>query len=230
MGEIAIVALSGGLDSCVTVAIARETYDLALLHISYRQRTEEREKRAFTDIADRYGVAPDRRLVVQAPHFGSVGGSSLTDRSMEVPQDGSIGGRIPSTYVPFRNAFILSVAVSWAEVIGASRVFIGVTERDSSGYPDCRPAFINAFNKLITVATRPETTVVVETPLIEMGKADVVKSGARLGAPLELTWSCYMSSGPMTCGRCESCRLRLKGFKEAGVEDPIPYRSSELDF
>lgn len=218
-----MVALSGGMDSCVAAARAAMRHDLALLHVGYGQRTERRERRSFLDLADYYRVPEDRRLIVPAPHYGRLGGSSLTDAGMEIPR-GRQGGRgVPTTYVPFRNAFILCVAVSWAEVIGAGRVFVGVTEPDGSGYPDCRPAFIEAFNRLIAAGTRLETSIIVEAPLIRMTKKEIVEEGLSLGAPLHLTWSCYVSTGPKACGVCESCILRLKGFSGAGVKDPIPY-------
>ena len=223
MGRIAIVALSGGMDSCVAAAIARQGRDLALLHVRYGQRTREREERAFTELADWFRVPRERRLVVSAPHYGSMGGSSLTDPRMEVPRGTPSGTGIPSTYVPFRNAFILSVGVAWAEAIGAKAVFIGAAEPDSSGYPDCRPSFIEAFNRLVSVGTRPGSEIRVEAPLIGLTKAGIVKRGIELAVPFHLTWSCYVSQGPEACGACESCLLRLKGFREAGVKDPIRY-------
>ncbi|HWR59935.1 MAG TPA: 7-cyano-7-deazaguanine synthase QueC [Thermodesulfovibrionales bacterium] len=226
--ELSVVLVSGGMDSCVTAAIANETYRLALLHVNYGQRTEERELRAFSEIADHYKT--EKRLVVSIEHLKVIGGSALTDPNIPVLEADPLGtlnselrtSSIPSTYVPFRNAHLLSIAVSWAEVIGATRIFIGAVEEDSSGYPDCREVFYQAFNKAIETGTRPETHIRIETPLIHLKKSDIVKKGTELKAPLQLTWSCYQAS-EKACGKCESCALRLKGFKEAGVKDPIVY-------
>ena len=218
---LTIALVSGGLDSCVSAAIAGETDDLALLHVSYGQRTEARERRAFREIAGHYGVT--RRLEVRLDPLGAIGGSALTDRSRDAVRARHTGSTIPDTYVPFRNTHLLAIAVSWAEVIGARKVVIGAVEEDSSGYPDCREEYFEAFNRLVRVGTRPETQVEVVTPLIHMGKADIVREGVRLEAPLHLTWSCYTESDT-ACGRCESCTLRLKGFREAGRRDPVAYR------
>jgi 7-cyano-7-deazaguanine synthase len=226
--ELAIVLVSGGMDSCVTAALANEEYLLAFLHVNYGQRTEARELTAFNDVADFYHA--DKRLVVSLEHLKVIGGSALTDTSIPVPElptpnsELRITG-IPITYVPFRNAHLLSIAVSWAEVIGASKIFIGAVEEDSSGYPDCRETFYRAFNKVIETGTKPETRIEIITPLIHMKKSEIVRRGAELGAPLHLTWSCYQNS-EKACGRCESCALRLKGFREAGISDPIPYESN----
>jgi 7-cyano-7-deazaguanine synthase len=239
---IGVVLLSGGMDSCVAAAIARQTDDLALLHVGYGQRTEERERRAFRDIARHYGVV--RTFEARLDHLRAIGGSALTDPARDVlaparevvaaaravPAPASdaaaaapAGESIPDTYVPFRNTQLLALAVSWGEVLGARRIWIGAVEEDSSGYPDCREAYYEAFNRLVRLGTRPGTDLVVATPLIHMRKADIVREGVGLKAPLHLTWSCYTES-ETACGRCESCRLRLKGFAEAGVSDPIPYR------
>ncbi|MEW6685802.1 MAG: 7-cyano-7-deazaguanine synthase QueC [Candidatus Edwardsbacteria bacterium] len=218
MKELAVVLVSGGLDSCVTAAIAAQKYSLAFLHINYRQRTEKRELKAFHQIADFYKVK--HRLIVDANFFSQIGGSSLTDEKIPVPPARFKKGIIPNTYVPFRNAYLLSVAVSWAEVVGASKIFIGAVEEDSSGYPDCRKKFYQAFNKLIVVGTKPETKISVVTPLIKIKKSKIVQKGLKLKAPLHLTWSCYQNN-KVPCGICESCLLRLKGFQEAGVKDPI---------
>jgi 7-cyano-7-deazaguanine synthase len=221
----AVVLLSGGMDSCVTAAIARETYDLALLHASYGQRTEERERRAFEEIADFYAV--EERLAVRFDVFAQIGGSALTDTRIVVPEKGEAlapGARIPVTYVPFRNAHFLSAAVSWAEVIGASAIFIGAVAEDSSGYPDCRPEYYRAFEQTIREGTRPETEITIETPVIEMQKNEIVRKGLELNAPLGLTWSCYQCENE-ACGTCDSCRLRLRAFAEAGATDPIAYRT-----
>ncbi len=226
----AIVLLSGGMDSCVTAAIARErhgTDGIALVHASYGQRTEQRERRAFEDIAGFYGVR--RRLAVRLDHFRQIGGSALTDASIMVPENAlenaAGGSRIPVTYVPFRNAHLLSVAVSWAEAIGAQAVYIGAVAEDSSGYPDCRPEYYRVFQELARVGTRPETHIEIVTPVIRMKKSKIVKRGSELGAPLHLTWSCYQSED-ISCGVCDSCLLRLRAFAEAGLADPIPYRAA----
>lgn len=225
--ETAVVLVSGGMDSCVTAAIAAQDRQLALLHVNYGQRTEDRELRAFNEIANFYHA--EKRLVVSIEHLKVIGGSALTDTSIPVPELDTPHSalrtqEIPSTYVPFRNAHLLAIATSWAEVIGAKRIFIGAVEEDSSGYPDCREVFYQAFNRVIETGTRPETRVMIETPLIHLKKAEIVRKGLELNAPLHLTWSCYQGSDK-ACGRCESCLLRLRGFHEAGVEDPIPYRS-----
>ena len=213
------------MDSCVTASIARQTHDLALVHASYGQRTERRERQAFDEIADFYSV--HERLIVQLDHFSQIGGSALTDARIAVPEGQSgtpIGGNeIPSTYVPFRNAHFLAVAVSWAEVIGATAVFIGAVAEDSSGYPDCRPEYYRVFQQLVREGTRPETQIEIVTPVIGMRKWEIVKRGMELGAPLDRTWSCYQFEDA-ACGACDSCRLRLRAFAEAGVSDPIAYR------
>jgi 7-cyano-7-deazaguanine synthase len=222
----AVVLVSGGMDSCVTASIARETHDLALVHASYGQRTERRERQAFDEIADFYDVR--ERLVVQLNHFAQIGGSALTDARIAVPENQKatpIGGNeIPSTYVPFRNAHFLAVAVSWAEVIGATAVFIGAVAEDSSGYPDCRPEYYRVFQQLVREGTRPETQIEIVTPVIGMRKWQIVKRGMELGAPLDRTWSCYQYEDA-ACGVCDSCRLRLSAFAEAGIRDAIAYRA-----
>ncbi len=222
----AVVLVSGGMDSCVVAAIARETHRLAFLHASYGQRTESRERQSFDAIADFYGVT--ERLAVHLAHFAQIGGSALTDARLAVPEAepgapvSSEG--IPITYVPFRNAHFLSVAVSWAEVIGASAIFIGAVAEDSSGYPDCRPEYYRVFEELARVGTRPETQIRIVTPVIGMKKSEIVQRGIELGAPLELTWSCYQCEDA-ACGVCDSCRLRLRAFEDAGEADPIPYKA-----
>jgi len=219
---VGIVLLSGGMDSCVAAAIARQTDDLALLHVGYGQRTEARERRAFRGIARHYGVT--RTLEARLDHLGAIGGSALTDPAIDAIDARRPGSSIPDTYVPFRNTHFLALAVSWGEVLGARRIWIGAVEEDSSGYPDCREAFFEAFNRLLRLGTRPETDLVVATPLIHLSKAEIVREGVRLRAPLHLTWSCY-TENETACGRCESCRLRLKAFAAAEVPDPIPYRA-----
>ncbi len=223
----AVVLVSGGMDSCVTAAIAHQTHSLAMVHASYGQRTERRERQAFEEIADFYGV--HQRLVVRLEHFAQIGGSALTDPRIPVPEReleavAQHGGPIPVTYVPFRNAHFLSVAVSWAEVIGAEAVFIGAVAEDSSGYPDCRPEYYRVFAELVRAGTKPETQIEIVTPVIELRKSGIVRRGIELGAPLHLTWSCYQSQDA-ACGACDSCLLRLRAFAEAGQVDPIPYRA-----
>ncbi len=217
----AIVLVSGGMDSCVTTAIAREEADnLALLHISYGQRTEVRERRAFTEIADFYGVK--NRLDVSIEYLARIGGSSLTDETIKVSDADLESKEIPTSYVPFRNANMLSIATSWAEVIGASAIYIGAVAEDSSGYPDCRPEFFDAFQKTIDVGTKRGTRIEIRTPVIHLSKAEIVEKGFELNAPLDLTWSCYRRED-LACGTCDSCALRLRGFARAGHPDPIPY-------
>lgn len=221
----AVILVSGGMDSCVTAALARTSHRVAFLHAGYGQRTERRERAAFEAIADFFGVS--ERLVVQLDHLKAIGGSALTDERLDVPEDEPhkpvVGNSIPVTYVPFRNAHFLSVAVSWAEVIGAKAIFIGAVAEDSSGYPDCRPEYYRVFEQLAEVGTRPETHIAIVTPVIGMKKSSIVRRGLELGAPLHLTWSCYQYEDA-ACGACDSCRLRLQAFAEAGVPDAIPYR------
>jgi 7-cyano-7-deazaguanine synthase len=220
---LAVVALSGGMDSAVTAAIARETYEVALLHANYGQRTEARELRSFERLADHFGVPPHRRLVVDFSSLRQIGGSSLTDASIPVRHGEPQEGVIPSSYVPFRNAHLLSAAASWGEVLGARAIFMGAVEADSSGYPDCRPAFFKAFAETIRLGTRDETRLTIETPVIGMTKAEIIRRGQGLGVAFELTWSCY-EANDVACGECESCRLRLAAFDKSGFPDPIPYR------
>ncbi|TAK58188.1 MAG: 7-cyano-7-deazaguanine synthase QueC [Bacteroidetes bacterium] len=208
------------MDSCVTAAIAHREYELAFLHLNYGQRTERRELQAFNDIADFYNVR--KRLVVDVQHLKNIGGSSLTDATIEVSQADLARKGIPSSYVPFRNANILSIAVSWGEVLQAKKIFIGAVEEDSSGYPDCRREFYDAFNTVIRLGTKPETTLEIITPVILMKKFEIVRKGIELAAPLQLSWSCYRNE-EVACGECDSCALRLRGFQMAGIEDPISY-------
>lgn len=219
--NISILLVSGGMDSCVTAAIAAgESKELAFLHISYGQRTEGRERRAFNEIADHYGVT--ERLDVSIEYLAKIGGSSLTDSRIEV-SDADLGSKeIPASYVPFRNGNMLSIATSWAEVLGAGAVYIGAVAEDSSGYPDCRPEFYEAFQRTIDTGTKPDTRIEIRTPIIHLSKSEIVKKGVELDAPLHLTWSCYRSED-VACGTCDSCALRLRGFEQAGVEDPIRY-------
>jgi 7-cyano-7-deazaguanine synthase len=211
------------MDSCVTTAIAARECDLALLHVSYGQRTERRELKAFNDIADFYRA--ERRMTASIAHLAQIGGSSLTDRRIEVSLANLESKEIPTSYIPFRNAHLLSIATSWAEVIGANRIYIGAVAEDNSGYPDCRPEFYEAFGRAIDLGTRPETKIEIVTPVIRLRKSEIVKLGVELGAPLDLSWSCYKRED-VACGECDSCALRLRGFREAGLRDPIPYSSA----
>lgn len=221
----AVVLLSGGMDSCVCVALAAREFDVAAVHISYGQRTEERELRSFMAICDRLGIHD--KLVVRNEALRAIGGSALTDPGIAVPESPAIehkmiGQQIPVTYVPFRNAHFLAVAVSWAEVRGADKVYIGAVEQDSSGYPDCRSAYYRAFNEVVRAGTK-DGRIEIVTPLIGLRKFEIVRLGLELGAPFDLTWSCY-SREDRACGVCDSCMLRLRAFHEAGAADPIAYR------
>jgi 7-cyano-7-deazaguanine synthase len=219
--SLAICLVSGGMDSCVTAAIARaENHELGFLHISYGQRTEAREQRAFSDLADHFGVR--KRLVASIEYLKLIGGSSLTDERIEVAEANLAAREIPTSYVPFRNSHLLAIATSWAEVTGAGSIYIGAVAEDSSGYPDCRPEFYQAFQKTIDAGTKPDTHIEIRTPIINMRKSEIIKRGLELAAPLELTWSCYVSED-VACGRCDSCALRLRAFVEAGLADPIRY-------
>jgi 7-cyano-7-deazaguanine synthase len=219
--QLALCLVSGGMDSCVTAAIANEENDeLAFLHVSYGQRTEKRERQAFEALADHYGIKS--RLVISLEHLAKIGGSSLTDDGIPVTTANLSASGIPSSYVPFRNAHLLAAAVSWGEVINATAIYIGAVAEDSSGYPDCRPEFYDAFQNVLDIGTKPETRITIQTPVIAMRKSEIVRRGIEIGAPLHLTWSCYKES-ESACGNCDSCALRLRAFREAGVEDPIPY-------
>ena len=220
---LAVVCLSGGMDSAVTAALALKTHDLALLHANYGQRTEARELSSFEALAGRFGIRAERRLVVDFTSLRQIGGSSLTDRSIAVRHGEPEEGVVPSSYVPFRNAHLLAASTSWAEVIGATAIFVGAVEADSSGYPDCRPRFFDAFAEAIRLGTRADTRISIETPVISMSKAEIIRRGLALSVPFELTWSCY-EANEEACGECESCRLRLAAFVQAGARDPIQYR------
>jgi len=217
---LAVVLASGGMDSCVTTAIAARDYRLAMLHVAYGQRTEQRELKAFHALADFFQA--EHRLVCRLSHLRQIGGSSLTDPGIAVERANLKRREIPSSYVPFRNAHFLAVAVSWGEVLGARKIFIGAVAEDSSGYPDCRPEYYEAFNRVIRAGTKPETQLEIVTPVIHMRKSEIIRRGTELGAPLQLTWSCYQSED-IACGVCDSCALRLRAFEEAGVADPVPY-------
>jgi len=219
--QLAICLVSGGMDSCVTAAIAQQENDeLAFLHVSYGQRTEQRERESFDALADHFNVG--LRLVISLEHLARIGGSSLTDVAIPVTTANLTSSAIPSSYVPFRNSHLLAAAVSWGEVIGALSIYIGAVAEDSSGYPDCRPEFYDAFQNVIDLGTKPETHITIRTPVIHLKKSEIVQKGVDLGAPLHLTWSCYQES-QLACGKCDSCALRLRAFREAGVPDPIPY-------
>ncbi|MDE3244809.1 MAG: 7-cyano-7-deazaguanine synthase QueC [Acidobacteriota bacterium] len=220
---LAVVSLSGGMDSCVAAAIAKaHGHELALLHADYGQLTETRERQAFQDIADFYGVPPFRRLVISFENLRKIGGSALTDARIALPEGDLQRPGIPSSYVPFRNAHLLSTAVSWAEVLGAEAIFVGFVEEDSSGYPDCRETFLRSFEQTANLGTKPETQLRFFAPLIHSSKAQIVRQGLELGAPLHLSWSCYRSEDK-ACGTCDSCLLRLRGFQQAGAVDPVAY-------
>jgi 7-cyano-7-deazaguanine synthase len=215
----AVVLLSGGMDSCVCAALAARDYEAAAVHISYSQRTEKREQQSFLGICQRLKIHD--KLIVRNEALRAIGGSALTDNAIAVPTAGEIGPGVPVTYVPFRNAHFLAVAISWAEALGAEKVYIGAVEPDSSGYPDCRPAYYKAFNEVAKTGTK-DGLIEIVTPLIAMRKTDIVRLGLELGAPFDLTWSCY-SREDQACGICDSCVLRLRAFAAAGVQDPIPY-------
>jgi 7-cyano-7-deazaguanine synthase len=220
----AVVLLSGGMDSCVCAALAARDHDAAAVHVSYGQRTEARERQSFEAICDRLGIHD--RLTVRNEALRAIGGSALTDPSIDVPESHALGGGVPVTYVPFRNAHFLSIAVSWAEVLGAQNIYIGAVEPDSSGYPDCRPAYYQAFNEVVKTGTK-DGYIQILTPLIAMRKAQIVTLGLELGAPFDLTWSCYQRED-RACGVCDSCVLRLRAFHDAGAKDPIPYAEAEV--
>ena len=209
------------MDSCVTAAIAAKDYKLAFLHVNYGQRTEKRELKAFIDIADFFNVTD--RMVVDLRHLSIIGGSSLTDKKIDVSKADLSNEEVPTSYVPFRNANILSVCVSWAEVLNANAIFIGAVWEDSSGYPDCRPEFFRSFEQVIETGTKPLTKIKIVTPIINFTKTDIVLKGLKLNAPFNLTWSCYQEEEE-ACGVCDSCALRLRGFQRAGIEDPIKYK------
>jgi 7-cyano-7-deazaguanine synthase len=222
MKPLAVVCVSGGMDSAVTAALATREHRLAFLHANYGQRTEARELACFHALADHF--AAERRLVVDFSDLRQIGGSSLTDPSLPVREGEPVEGVVPTSYVPFRNAHLLAAGVSWGEVVGARAVFVGAVWEDSSGYPDCRPEFYRAFEEAVRLGTRPETSLRIVTPVIAMSKGEIVRQGLALGVPFALTWSCYQAE-ETACGACESCRLRRRGFREAGAVDPIPYRT-----
>jgi 7-cyano-7-deazaguanine synthase len=224
MKQSAIILVSGGMDSCVTAAVAKsETDEIAFLHISYGQRTERRERKAFNDIANFYRV--EKRLDVSIEYLAKIGGSSLTDENIEISEADLTSTEIPTSYVPFRNANMLAIATSWAEVLEVNSIYVGAVAEDSSGYPDCRPEFYRAFERTIETGTKPETHIKIKTPIIDLSKAEIVRKGIDLKAPLHLSWSCYRNED-LACGTCDSCALRLRGFERAGLRDPILYQQS----
>ena len=225
----AVVLMSGGMDSCVCATWAVKAFpEVAALHAGYGQRTEARERRAFEAVADALGI--ERRLEIDLSHLARIGGSSLTDASMDVSEADLTATDIPTSYVPFRNAHFLCVGASWAEVLGFDHLVIGAVEEDGSGYPDCRREFYDAFEAAIVAGTKPETRARIVTPLIALDKAAIVAAGQELEAPLGATWSCYRADGDEACGTCDSCALRLRGFARAGAQDPIPYAPGRLRF
>lgn len=220
--NLAVVLVSGGLDSCVTAAVAQQEFDLAFFHANYGQRTVRRELQAFRELAAYFRAR--RVLEVDFNFLGDIGGSSLTDDAQPIPEEAGEEPGLPSTYVPFRNTIIIGAAVAWAEVIGAGAIFIGANAIDGPGYPDCRPEYFQVYNRLIELGTAPQTHIHIHTPLINLDKTGIVRLGLELQAPLELTWSCYQND-ERACGRCVSCRVRLQGFAGAGTKDPIPYET-----
>ncbi|MGR3218625.1 MAG: 7-cyano-7-deazaguanine synthase QueC [Candidatus Anammoxibacter sp.] len=223
--ELTIVLVSGGMDSCVVTSIADTEYELAMLHVNYGQLTEKRELKAFNDIADHYKVGENRRLTADISYLSKIGGSSLTDKKIEIDNPAQDNSVVPNTYVPFRNTHFLSIAVSWAEVICARTIFIGAVAQDRPAYPDCNQPYYDVFNELITVGTKPATQIKIVTPIIEMQKSEIVEKGVSLNAPLGLTWSCYKNN-EAACGKCNSCILRLEAFDKAGIKDAVRYSAT----
>ena len=215
-----IVLVSGGMDSLVLAAFATRESEICLLHVNYGQRTEKKELACFHAIADHLKVK--ERMVVDIGYLRSIGTSALTDPSIDIPPADLERAGIPVTYVPFRNAHLLCIAVSWAEAIGATNIYIGAVWADSSGYPDCRPAFYEAMNEAVRTGTKDESRIRVKAPFVNLKKKDIVLIGKSLGVPFEHTWSCYRD-GEKACGRCDSCALRQKAFAEANVPDPLAY-------
>lgn len=221
MSNKAVLLMSGGMDSAVVAGWAKsKSFDVSALHLNYGQKTQERELQSFNELCNHFGIK--NRLIVDVSFLSQIGGSSLTDDTIEVSDANPENKNIPSSYVPFRNANILAIATSWAEVIGAEALIIGAMEEDSSGYPDCRESFYDAFQKTIDMGTKPDTNIKILTPIIHNTKAEIIKIGTEYNVPFDKTWSCYKNS-IKACGKCDSCHLRLKGFKAAGIEDPIEY-------
>ncbi len=218
----AVCLLSGGMDSSTLACLAKhDGYDILALHFTYGQRTEKKERECAKRIARHLNAL--EFLDVDLAYLKAVGASSLTDRAIQVKAHEDAGEGIPDTYVPFRNANLLSVATSFAEARGADAIYIGVQASDYSGYPDCRPEFINAFQKVITLGTRPDAGITLKTPFVSLNKAEILKIGMDLKVPYEDTWSCY-TENEVACGICGSCHFRLEAFRQFGIPDPIPYR------
>lgn len=221
MSKLAVVLLSGGMDSAVTAAIAKaDGYEIACLHLNYGQRTEKRELKQFDELCNHFGAISS--MVTDVRFLSQIGGSSLTDERIEITDANLDSTEIPTSYVPFRNANILAMATSWAEVIGATALFIGAVYEDSSGYPDTRRDFFDAFEKVIEKGTKPETNIKIITPIIDLGKNEIIKKGLELNVPFEKTWSCYKNNDT-ACGKCDSCGLRLRAYEKVGISDPIEY-------
>ncbi len=219
-GNKAVVLVSGGMDSLVTAAIAKNDCDkIYFLHVNYTQKTQKKELESFKKIVGFF--KPDKSLITDISYLKQIGGSSLTDEKISVKEHGK-STEIPDSYVPFRNAHLISIAVSWAEVVGANRIYIGAVEEDSSGYPDCRESFFKQLEKAIDLGTKHETKIEIVTPLIHKTKSEIIKIGKELNAPFEFSWSCYKNN-EIACGLCDSCFLRIKAFKEIRIIDPIPY-------
>ena len=218
--DLVVVLLSSGIDSTVCASVASQKYRLAFLHFQYGQKAQKKELECFYKLVEFF--KPEKFHIVSLSFLKTFGGSSLTSDELEIPEQPVEG--IPSTYVPFRNGIFLSIAAAWAEVIGAKKIFIGVNEIDFSGYPDCKEEFIKVLNQAINIGTKPETQIKIETPVIKLSKKEIVELGIKLRTPFHLTWSCYKGN-EKACGKCESCKLRLKAFKEAGIQDPISYES-----
>lgn len=216
-----IVLVSGGMDSLVTAAIAQqESSELFFLHVNYGQRTEQRELKSFKLIEEHY--QPKDVLICDIEYLKQIGKSSLIDKSMSLEDDDK-SAKVPSSYVPFRNAHLLAIATSWAETIEVNRIYIGAVEEDSSGYPDCREVFLTAFNQALNLGTKVDYPIEIKAPLLHLRKKNIVLRGLNLKAPFHYSWSCYKEN-EVACGKCASCLYRLKAFHEAGVIDPLPYR------
>lgn len=221
--EKVIVLLSGGMDSLVCSGIATQNHEnVYALHMNYGQKTSSRERISFDEICNHYNIPLEKRKIIDMTFLQQIGGSSLTDDKIAVKDYEGDSKIIPDSYVPFRNSIILSLAVSWAEVVGATKLYIGANYEDSPGYPDCRPSYYEAFNKVIKEGTKAGDIEII-TPVLRMKKREIVLKGKELNVPFSLSWSCYKSSAK-ACGQCDSCALRLRGFKEAGITDPIDYK------
>ncbi len=222
--DLAVVLVSGGMDSLVCAAIAASQHEhLAFLHLNYGQRTEKKELECFHAIADFYNVPKNMRKIIDVSFLKQIGGSSLTDDKIDVKKYKGNSPEIPDSYVPFRNTHIISMAVSWCEVVGGKKIYIGAVYEDSSGYPDCRPSYYKAMNALIKEGTK-DGDIEVITPVIYMKKSEIIQKALELKAPLESSWSCYQANDK-ACGVCDSCALRLRAFGQVGIEDPIPYET-----